>query len=191
MTAPARHRLPSLIWLQGLLCGALVALAPSLAMLLASFLGPVIAAALFDREPGKPRARAAFLFQYGDRHRACPHPLERERRHEHRALAGSQSHYAGPNLGCGRRGMGVGGSGPDYPPGPRDLHRSPAAEPAGGLAGTAEGGVGKFGLNPIRPARQRHVLLSYGTVQRPTSGIHGAAFLLPPRSGPARANRRL
>ncbi len=62
MTAPARHRLPSLIWLQGLLCGALVALAPSLAMLLASFLGPAIAAALFDRDPGKPRARAAFLF---------------------------------------------------------------------------------------------------------------------------------
>lgn len=61
MTEPARHRLPSLIWLQGLLCGALVALAPSMAVLLAVFLGPAIAAAMFDREPGKPRARAAFL----------------------------------------------------------------------------------------------------------------------------------
>lgn len=61
MTAPARHRLPSLIWLQGLLCGALVALAPGMAVLLATFLGPAIAAAMFDRESGKPRARAAFL----------------------------------------------------------------------------------------------------------------------------------
>ena len=62
MTAPARPRLPSLIWLQGLLCGALVALAPGVAVLLATFLGPAIAGAMFDREPGKPRARAALLF---------------------------------------------------------------------------------------------------------------------------------
>lgn len=72
MTAPARHRLPSLIWLQGLLCGALVALAPSMAVLLAAFLGPAIAAAMFDREPGKPRARAAFLLTAA----SCIEPIQ-------------------------------------------------------------------------------------------------------------------
>jgi hypothetical protein len=62
MSVTARKRLPSLIWLQGLLCGALVALAPGMALLLASLLAPVIGAVMLDHQPGKPRARTAFLF---------------------------------------------------------------------------------------------------------------------------------
>ncbi len=71
VSAPARQRLPSLIWLQGLLCGALVTLAPGMAVLLASFLAPAIAAAVLDRQPGKPRARAAFLLSGA----ACVSPI--------------------------------------------------------------------------------------------------------------------
>lgn len=71
MSAPARNRLPSLIWLQGLLCGALVTLAPGMAVLLASFLAPAIAAVILDQQPGKPRARAAFLLSGA----ACVAPI--------------------------------------------------------------------------------------------------------------------
>jgi len=55
-------RTTSLIWLQGLLCGALVTLATPVAVVLVMLLLPVIGAVMLDRLPGKPRARTAFLF---------------------------------------------------------------------------------------------------------------------------------
>jgi hypothetical protein len=51
-----------LIWLQGLLCGALVTLATPVAVLLGVLLAPAIGVAMLDRSLGKPRARTAFLF---------------------------------------------------------------------------------------------------------------------------------
>jgi hypothetical protein len=56
-----RQRQYSLIWLQGLLCGALATLATPTALLLAVLLAPAIVAMLFDREPGRPRARSIAL----------------------------------------------------------------------------------------------------------------------------------
>lgn len=51
----------SLVWLQGLGCGAMVTLAPGFAMLLGVLLAPGLIAALFDREPGRPMARCMLL----------------------------------------------------------------------------------------------------------------------------------
>lgn len=59
VAGPRQH---SLVWLQGLLCGALVMLAPPTALLIGVLLGPAIVAALFDRQPGRPRARSIGLF---------------------------------------------------------------------------------------------------------------------------------
>jgi hypothetical protein len=56
---PRQH---SLVWLQGLLCGALVMLAPPTALLIGVLLGPAILAALFDHQPGRPRSRSIGLF---------------------------------------------------------------------------------------------------------------------------------
>ncbi|HME21366.1 MAG TPA: hypothetical protein VKI44_08445 [Acetobacteraceae bacterium] len=55
---PRQH---SLIWLQGLLCGAVVTLATPTALLLGVLLGPALLAILLDREPGRPRARSIAL----------------------------------------------------------------------------------------------------------------------------------
>ena len=55
---PRQH---SLIWLQGLACGALVTLATPTALLLGVLLGPVFLAVALDHEPGKPRARSIAL----------------------------------------------------------------------------------------------------------------------------------
>ena len=52
----------SLVWVQGLACGVLAALAPSLALMIAVLLGPGIVAAFLDHEPSKPVARAVILF---------------------------------------------------------------------------------------------------------------------------------
>jgi hypothetical protein len=51
----------SLVWVQGLACGALVALAPSLALMIGILLGPGIIALAFDSDPGKPVARTVLL----------------------------------------------------------------------------------------------------------------------------------
>ena len=51
----------SLVWLQGLLCGAMAALATPTALLLAVLLGPAFAAIGMDHDPGRPRARAITL----------------------------------------------------------------------------------------------------------------------------------
>lgn len=57
--APRQH---SLVWLQGLLCGAMVTLATPTALLLGVLLAPALAALVLDREPGRPRARSIVLF---------------------------------------------------------------------------------------------------------------------------------
>jgi hypothetical protein len=51
----------SLVWVQGLACGALAALAPSLAFMVAVLLGPGLLALVLNREPGRPIGRAVLL----------------------------------------------------------------------------------------------------------------------------------
>jgi hypothetical protein len=55
---PRQH---SLIWLQGLLCGAMATLATPTALLLGVLLGPALLAIALDHEPGRPRARSIAL----------------------------------------------------------------------------------------------------------------------------------
>jgi len=69
--ARKREGAGSLTWLQGLACGALAALAPSMAFLAGMLLAPGLLALAFDREPGKPVARAVILFALA----ACVTPL--------------------------------------------------------------------------------------------------------------------
>lgn len=57
----SRPKQSSLIWLQGLLCGALVTLATPTALLLGVLLAPALLAIVFDRQPGRPRARSIGL----------------------------------------------------------------------------------------------------------------------------------
>jgi hypothetical protein len=47
----------SVIWLSGLTCGALVAIAPGIALVAAGLLVPGAVALKLDREPGRPTAR--------------------------------------------------------------------------------------------------------------------------------------
>jgi hypothetical protein len=51
-----------MVWLQGLLCGAIVTFAPPTALLLAVLLGPAALALLLDRQSGRPKARSVALF---------------------------------------------------------------------------------------------------------------------------------
>ena len=55
---PRRH---SLAWLQGLGCGAVVALVPAMALLLGVLLLPGLLAVLYDRQPGRPVARTVLM----------------------------------------------------------------------------------------------------------------------------------
>ena len=57
--APTAPR--SLTWVQGLLCGALVAMTPALAVLLAVLLGPSLLALALERSPGRPVLRSVAL----------------------------------------------------------------------------------------------------------------------------------
>lgn len=57
----AKRGLGASVWLQGLLCGAAVALATPCAVLAGLLLAPGIVALLLEREPGRPAARAALL----------------------------------------------------------------------------------------------------------------------------------
>jgi hypothetical protein len=59
------------MWLQGLACGALAALAPGMALLAGMLLAPGLLALFLDRQPGKPVARAVILFALA----ACVTPL--------------------------------------------------------------------------------------------------------------------
>lgn len=49
------------VWVQGLVCGAVVTLATPIAVLIALLLAPGIGAWLLEREPGRPAARATLL----------------------------------------------------------------------------------------------------------------------------------
>src|SRR4051794_33615031 len=55
---PRQH---SLVWLQGLLCGAMATLATPTALLLGVLLAPALLALVVDRQPGRPRARSIAL----------------------------------------------------------------------------------------------------------------------------------
>jgi len=59
--AVATQRQHSLVWLQGLACGALVTLATPTAVLLGILLAPALLAVLLDHEPGRPKARSIGL----------------------------------------------------------------------------------------------------------------------------------
>ncbi|HUN43376.1 MAG TPA: hypothetical protein VMU81_24030 [Acetobacteraceae bacterium] len=55
---PRRH---SLVWLQGLGCGAVVTLLPAMALLLGVLLLPGVLAVLSDQQPGRPVARTVLI----------------------------------------------------------------------------------------------------------------------------------
>lgn len=57
--APGRAN--ALMWMQGLLCGGMVAIQPPTALLLGALLGPAIVALFLDRQPGRPIARSVLL----------------------------------------------------------------------------------------------------------------------------------
>ncbi len=57
--APAKSN--ALMWIQGLLCGGLVAMLPPTALLLGVLLGPALLALFLDPQPGKPIARSVLL----------------------------------------------------------------------------------------------------------------------------------
>jgi hypothetical protein len=52
----------SILWLQGLLCGVLAALATPTALVLGVLLAPGLLSLVLDRAPGRPAARAMLLF---------------------------------------------------------------------------------------------------------------------------------
>lgn len=51
----------SLLWAQGLACGAILAFAPATALLLVLLFWPVLVAFVLDKAPGRPMARAVTL----------------------------------------------------------------------------------------------------------------------------------
>ena len=55
------ERRNSLVWLQGLACGGMIALAPATTLLIGVLLGPGLVALLLDRQAGRPTARAVLL----------------------------------------------------------------------------------------------------------------------------------
>jgi hypothetical protein len=62
----------SLVWLQGLACGAMVAFVPGVALLLGILLAPGLGALILDRQPGRPIARGILLCSAA----ACIAPVE-------------------------------------------------------------------------------------------------------------------
>jgi hypothetical protein len=63
------HR--SVIWLSGLACGVLAAIAPGIATVAAGLLAPGVIALRLDREPGRPVARTVLTFGLA----GCVHPM--------------------------------------------------------------------------------------------------------------------
>lgn len=51
----------AVLWAEGLLCGGLVTLLPTIALLLGVLLGPAIVALVLDHQQGKPAARSVVL----------------------------------------------------------------------------------------------------------------------------------
>jgi len=60
--ATGQPRQRSLVWAQGLVCGALVTLATPTALLMGVLLGPALITVLLDGEPGRPTGRSVALF---------------------------------------------------------------------------------------------------------------------------------
>jgi hypothetical protein len=58
----AQPKQRSLVWLQGLLCGAVATLATPTALLLGVLLAPALLALVIDRQPGRPKARSIALW---------------------------------------------------------------------------------------------------------------------------------
>ena len=58
---PVPAKSNALMWIQGLLCGGLVAMLPPTALLLGVLLGPALLGLLLDNQPGKPIARSVLL----------------------------------------------------------------------------------------------------------------------------------
>lgn len=52
----------SLVWVQGLACGGMAALAPLAMAQVAALLAPALAALMMDKRPGRPVARVMLLF---------------------------------------------------------------------------------------------------------------------------------
>src|ERR1700722_18221122 len=69
--AQAQAGTRSAIWLSGLACGALVAIAPGIATVAAGLLAPGLLALKLDREPGRPVARAVLTCGLA----GCVHPV--------------------------------------------------------------------------------------------------------------------
>jgi hypothetical protein len=61
----------SVVWLSGLACGVLAAVAPALATLAAGLLLPGLVALKLDQEPGRPIARTVLTFGLA----GCVHPV--------------------------------------------------------------------------------------------------------------------
>ena len=59
--ATAKEKGRSLIWIQGLACGACAAVAPAASGMLLVLLAPAIPALLLDKAPGRPVGRAVLL----------------------------------------------------------------------------------------------------------------------------------
>lgn len=57
----AKEKGRGIVWMQGLACGACIAVAPAACALLAGLLAPAILVLLFERTPGRPVARAVLL----------------------------------------------------------------------------------------------------------------------------------
>ncbi len=71
---PRRH---SLVWLQGLGCGAVVALVPAMALLLGALLLPGVLAVVYDRQAGRPVARTGTAVWHRDDDRAGAGAVDR------------------------------------------------------------------------------------------------------------------
>jgi uncharacterized protein (DUF58 family) len=61
----------SVVWLSGLTCGVLAAIAPGIATLAAGLLAPGLVALKLDREPGRPMARTVLTCGLA----GCVHPV--------------------------------------------------------------------------------------------------------------------
>lgn len=69
--APLANSARSVVWLSGLACGVLAAIAPGIAAVGVSLLAPGVVALRLDREPGRPVARTVLTCGLA----CCVHPV--------------------------------------------------------------------------------------------------------------------